>query len=66
MPELLTDEALCAKALAVLDAQLGPVQALRFLAVVSRESFAYQHWRDQHFAVLSLDEILEQSREPGQ
>lgn len=66
MPKPLTDETLCAKALAVLEAQLGPVQVLRFLAMVSRESFDYQQWRDQHFAAMSLEEILEQSGELGQ
>jgi hypothetical protein len=43
---------------AVLDANLGPVEALRFLALLSREPFDYQTWRDKHFQGKSLVEIL--------
>jgi hypothetical protein len=38
------------------------VQALRFLALVSRQPFDYQHWRQQHFGKMSLAEILVQAR----
>jgi len=58
MPEQLTDEALCAKVLAVLEDQLGPVHTLRFLALMSRQSFDYQRWREQHFGSMSVEEIL--------
>ena len=60
MPEQLTDDALCAKGLAVLEDQLGPVYTLRFLALMSRQSFDYQRWRQQHFGFMSLEEILTQ------
>ena len=60
MPEQLTDDALCAKGLAVLEDQLGPVHTLRFLALMSRPSFDYQRWRQQHFGPMSLEEILTQ------
>jgi len=58
MPEQLTDDALRAKGLAVLEDHLGPVHTLRFLALISRESFDYQRWRQQHFAGMSLAEVL--------
>ena len=58
MPNLLADDVLCAKGLAALEDQLGPVQALRFLALISRQPFDYPSWRQQHFEGMSLDEIL--------
>ena len=39
MPEPLADEALCAKGCAVLEDHLGPVDALRFFALISRQPF---------------------------
>ena len=62
MADSLEDDALCAKGLAVLEDHLGPVQALRFLALISRQPFDYQHWRQQHFGKMSLAEILAQAR----
>ena len=41
-PEQLDDDALQARGLAVLEEALGPLQALRFLALISREAFDYQ------------------------
>ena len=61
MPEPLADEVLCAKGLAVLEEHLGPVDALRFFAFISREPFDYQRWRQQHFEAMSLAEILTQA-----
>ncbi|MBI4640443.1 MAG: hypothetical protein HY731_07095 [Candidatus Tectomicrobia bacterium] len=58
MTDRLEDDALYAKGLAVLEDHLGPVQALRFLALISRQPFDYQRWRQHHFAGMSLDEIL--------
>ena len=58
MSEQLTDDALYAKGLAVLEDHLGPVHTLRFLALMSRQSFDYQRWRQQHFGGMSLEEIL--------
>ena len=62
MAEQLTDDALYAKGLAVLEDHLGPVHTLRFLALMSRQSFDYQRWRQQHFGAMSLEEILAQAQ----
>jgi hypothetical protein len=62
MPNSLEDDALCTKGLAVLEDHLGPVQALRCLALISRQLFDYQYWRQQHFGKISLAEILAQAR----
>jgi hypothetical protein len=48
--------------LALLEDQLGPVQTLRFLALLSRQPFDYQRWRQQHFAGMSLTEVLTQAQ----
>ena len=61
MPELLADETLYAKGLAVLEDHLGPVDALRFFALISRQPFDYQGWRQQHFGAMSLAEIVTQA-----
>jgi hypothetical protein len=63
MTESLADDALCAKGLALLEDQLGPVQTLRFLALLSRQPFDYQRWRQQHFAEMSLTEVLTQAQQ---
>jgi hypothetical protein len=62
MSETLSDAALRAKGLAVLHDHLGPVEALRFLALISREPFDYQRWRKEHFEQMSLEEILAQAQ----
>jgi len=49
--------------MAILEADLGPVEALRFLALLSRESFDYQSWRDKHFQGMTLTEILTRATE---
>ncbi len=61
MSERDAHEALYAKGLAVLEEHLGPVEALRFLAGLSRQPFDYQRWREQHFGALSLADILTQA-----
>jgi len=63
MPDPLEDEALYIKGLAVLEDHLGPVQALRFLTLISRQPFNYQGWREQHFGKMGLAEILAQAQE---
>jgi hypothetical protein len=63
MSEQLTDDALYAKGLAVLEDHLGPVQTLRFLALMSRQSFDYQRWRQQHFGGMSLEDIIAQAKD---
>jgi hypothetical protein len=62
MSEPLTDEALYANGLTVLEEHLGPVQTLRFLALMSRQSFDYQRWRQQHFGAMSLEDIFAQAQ----
>ena len=61
MSDTLEDDDLCAKGLAVLEDHLGPLQALRFLALISRQPFDYQQWRQQHFGKMSVAEILVQA-----
>ena len=63
MTEPLADDALCAKGLALLEDQLGPVETLRFLALLSRQPFDYQSWRQQHFTGMSLAEVLTRVQE---
>lgn len=62
MTEPLADDVLCAKGLALLEDQLGPVETLRFLALLSRQPFDYQRWRQQHFAGMSLAEVFTQAQ----
>lgn len=62
MTEPLADDALREKGLALIENQLGPVQTLRFLALISRRSFDYQQWRQQRFGHMSLAEILTQAQ----
>jgi hypothetical protein len=38
------------------------VDALRFLALVSREPFDYQQWRKEYFSRYSVEELLEEVR----
>lgn len=61
MPESLANEGLWEKGLSVLESQLGPVQTLEFMAMVSRQPFDYQQWRDDRFRGLSVDDILAQA-----
>ena len=63
MTESLADDALCAKGLTLLEEQLGAVETLRFLALLSRQPFDYQRWRQQHFAGMSLAEVLTRVQE---
>lgn len=59
----LQDDVLRARGVSVLDEHLGPVEALRFLALISREPFDYQTWRERHFASTSLSEIATAARQ---
>ncbi len=61
MAERDANEILYAKGVAILEEHLGPVEALRFLAGISRQPFDYQHWRQQRFGAMSLEEILAQA-----
>ncbi len=58
MAKSLTEEELCHQAVRALSDKLGPVEALRFLALVSREPFDYQQWRKDYFSHYNVDELL--------
>jgi hypothetical protein len=58
MAKELTEQELRQQAVRALSDSLGPVDALRFLALVSREPFDYQEWRRQYFSQYDLDELL--------
>lgn len=62
MPDTLPNEVLWEKGLSLLESQLGPVQTLEFMAMVSRRPFDYQQWREEKFGGLSVDEILDQAK----
>jgi hypothetical protein len=62
MAEAMADDALRTRGVSVLEEHLGPVQALRFLALISREPFDYQRWREKHFAGKSLTDLLAEAR----
>jgi len=62
MAKLLTEQELRQKAVQALADKLGPVEALRFLALVSREPFDYQQWRKDYFSHYKVDELLEEVR----
>jgi len=58
MAKLLTEQDLRKQAAEVLADKLGPVEALRFLALVSREPFDYQEWRKEYFSKYTVGELL--------
>ena len=62
MPKALNEQELRQKAVRVLADNLGPVEALRFLASVSREPFDYQQWRKQYFSQYNVDDLLAEVR----
>ena len=62
MAKQLTEEELRQLAVEALSDRLGPVDALRFLALMSREPFDYQQWRKQYFSHYNVDELLEEVR----
>ncbi len=61
MTEQPTDIVLRDKGLTALEQELGPVQALRFLSLISRQPFDYQEWRRQAFNGMTLSEVLSQA-----
>ena len=62
MAKQLSEQELRQQAVRVLSDSLGPVDALRFLALVSREPFDYQQWRNEYFSDYSVNELLEEVR----
>ncbi|MBI4524641.1 MAG: hypothetical protein HY695_12605 [Deltaproteobacteria bacterium] len=63
MAKLLAEKDLRNQAVQALANKLGPVEALRFLALVSREPFDYQSWRREYFSQYSVEELMEKIRE---
>ena len=62
MAELLTENELRRQAVRALHERLGPVEALRFLALISREAFDYQKWRSEYFARYDMDHLLDEAQ----
>jgi len=62
MAELLTENELRRQAVRALHERLGPVEALRFLALISREAFDYQKWRSEYFARYDMGHLLDEAR----
>jgi hypothetical protein len=62
MAKQLTEEELRQQAVRALSDSLGPVDALRFLALVSREPFDYQQWRKEYFSKYDPDQLLDEVR----
>ena len=62
MAKQLSEQELRQQAVRVLSDSLGPVDALRFLALVSREPFDYQQWRREYFSHYGVDHLLEEVR----
>ena len=63
MAKKLNEQELRQQAIQALADKLGPVEALRFLALVSREPFDYQKWRKKYFSRYSLGDLVS-SRAP--
>lgn len=59
MAALMTDDELRHAALTVLKDELGPVEALRFLALVRHEPFDYQSWREETISNLSVEDLFQ-------
>lgn len=62
MAKQLTESELRQQAVRALTDSLGPVEALRFLALVSREPFDYQSWRREYFSQYDVDDLLTEIR----
>ena len=62
MAKQLSEKELRQQAVRALTDSLGPVEALRFLALVSREPFDYQEWRRKYFSQYNLDELVTEIR----
>jgi hypothetical protein len=61
MANKLSENELRPQAVQALSDSLGPVDAWRFLALVSRVPFEYQEWR-RSFSQFNVDEFLEEVR----
>jgi len=63
MAKFMTEHELRQQAVRALEECLGPVEALRFLALVSREPFDYQEWRRQFFIDATADTLVREIQE---
>ncbi|MFQ5853057.1 MAG: hypothetical protein ACE5JU_21060 [Candidatus Binatia bacterium] len=62
MAILLSEQELRKQAIQALTEKLGPLEALRLLALVSREPFDYQRWRKEYFSRYNVDELSKEIR----
>jgi hypothetical protein len=62
MVERLAEQELRQKAVQALEEKLGPVETLRFLALLSREPFDYPAWRDRYFSRYTADALFQEMR----
>lgn len=62
MAKPLSEQELRKQAVEALAEKLGPVESLRFLALVSREPFDYQQWRKEYFSHYNVDKLSEEIR----
>lgn len=62
MAKPLSEQELRKQAVEALAEKLGPVEALRFLALVSREAFDYKQWRKEYFSRYNVDELSKDIR----
>lgn len=62
MAKQLTEEELRRRAVEALSDRLGPVDALRFLALVPLEPFDYQQWRNDYFSHYTVDQLVQEIR----
>ena len=58
MAKQLSQKELRQRAVRALTDSLGPVEALRFLALISREPLDYQEWRHEYFSQYDIDELI--------
>ena len=63
MAKPLSEKELREQAVQALAEKLGPVEALRFLALVSREPFDYQEWRKGYFSRYGVEELFKEIQE---
>ena len=56
-----TDSEIRAEGMAALEAALGPVEAARFIAPLSRKRFDYTEWRRRHLPQMSVAELSERA-----
>jgi len=58
---MMTDTEIRLKGIQVLTAQMGDVEAERFVALIQRETFDYTKWRQDLDGELSIEEISQKA-----